>query len=131
MRAIMQATGKDTSKRFVYLSAFGVGTDLPKHSIIFRLVLRLSSLGASYEEHNCSEGIVRASETAWTIVRPPGLNDTDEVVPLVDAHGDWDSFINTSRRSVAAYLAETVDSTDIIHKTITIREERKRINLAA
>ena len=123
MRAIMQVLGSDSSKRFIYLSAFGVGSDIKKHALPFRLVLRLSSLGASYEDHNQAETMVRASQTAWTIVRPPGLNDKDEVVPLIDAKGKWSSFMNTSRKSVAEYLAGAIDRPELTRKTLTVIKE--------
>ena len=69
---MMRVIGSDHTKRFVYLSAFGVGTDLKQHALLFRMVLRLSSLEAFYEDHNQAEGsIVRASKPIGTLsVRP-------------------------------------------------------------
>ncbi len=120
---IMRVIGSDHSKRFVYLSAFGVGTDLRKHALVFRLVLRLSSLGKSYQDHNQAEGIVRASKTNWTIVRPPGLTDKDDVVPLVDSRGQWTSFMTVTRKSIAKYLVETLGNRDMNRETVTIIEK--------
>ena len=125
IKAIMRVIGSDHTKRLVYLSAFGVGTDLKKHALFFRAVLRLSSLGKSYEDHNQAEGIVRASRTNWTIVRPPGLKNRDEVVPLVDARGRWTSFMTVTRRSVAVYLVSALERTDMDQQTLTIIEGAK------
>ena len=122
---IMRVIGSDHSKRFVYLSAFGVGTDLKKHALVFRLVLRLSSLGKSYEDHNQAEGIVRTSKTNWTIVRPPGLTDKDDVVPLVDSRGKWTSFMTVTRKSVARYLVVTLENRDMDRETVTVVEKPK------
>jgi uncharacterized protein YbjT (DUF2867 family) len=122
MTAIMRVIGSDRTKRFVYLSAFGVGTDLKKHALFFRTALRLSSLGASFEDHNQAEGIVRASRTNWTIVRPPGLTDKDEVISLSDARGKWTSFMTVSRKSLAAYLVQALEDDNVDQQTLTVVE---------
>ncbi len=53
----MGVIGSDHSKRVVYLSAFGVGAELKQHALLFRLVLKLSSLGGSYEDHDHAEAL--------------------------------------------------------------------------
>ena len=125
VKPIMRVIGSDHSKRFVYLSAFGVGTDLKKHALLFRMVLRLSSLGGSYEDHNQAEGVVRASQTDWTIVRPPGLTDKDNVVPLVDSKGKWSSFMTVTKKSLAQYLVQTLESNNMDRQTLTIIEAKQ------
>ncbi len=125
MKAIMQVIGSDHSKRVVYLSAFGVGTELKHHALLFCMVLRLSSLGKSFEDHNQAEGIVRASKTNWTIVRPPGLTDKDEVVPLVDARGKWSSFMTVTKKSLAQYLVQTLANNNMDRETLTVIEQTK------
>ena len=124
VKPIMQVIGSDHTKRFVYLSAFGVGTDLKKHAWFFRLVLRLSSLGASYEDHNQAEGLVRAFNTDWTIVRPPGLTDKDDVTPLVDAKGKWTSTMTVTKKSLAQYLVQTLENNTMDRQTLTIIENK-------
>ncbi len=123
VRPIMHVIGSDHTKRFVYLSAFGVGMELTKHALLFRMVLRLSSLGKSYEDHSQAEGIVRASKTNWTIVRPPGLTDKDNVVPLVDARGKWTSFMTVTKKSLAQYLVQTLESNNMDRQTLTVIDE--------
>ena len=125
VKPIMRVIGSDHSKRLVYLSAFGVGTDLKKHALLFRMVLRLSSLGKSYEDHNQAEGIVRASKTNWTIVRSPGLTDKDDVVPLADAKGKWTSFKTVTKQSLAQYLVQTLESNTMDRQTLTVIEDTK------
>jgi len=88
-------------------------------------VLRLSSLGKSFEDHNQAEGIVRASKTNWTIVRSPGLTDKDEVVPLVDARGEWSSFMTVTKKSLAQYLVQTLANNNMDRETLTVIEQIK------
>jgi uncharacterized protein YbjT (DUF2867 family) len=125
VKAIMHVIGADHSKRVVYLSAFGVGKELKQHALLFRMVLRLSSLGKSFEDHNQAERIVRASKTNWTIVRPPGLTDKDEVVPLVDARGEWSSFMTVTKKSLAQYLVQTLANNNMDRETLTVIEQTK------
>jgi uncharacterized protein YbjT (DUF2867 family) len=125
VKTIARVIGSDHTKRFVYLSAFGVGTDLKQHALLFRLVLRLSSLGKSYEDHNQSEGLVRASKANWTIVRPPGLTDKDDVVPLIDSNGQWTSFMTVTRRSLAQYLVRMLEDNNMDRQTLTVIEDKR------
>jgi uncharacterized protein YbjT (DUF2867 family) len=120
---IIRVIGSDHLKRMVYLSAFGVGTDLSQHAFLFRMVLRFSSLGKSYDDHNQAETIVRASKTNWTIVRPPGLTDQNNVVPLVDSKGKWSSFMTVSKKSLAQYLVQMVENNNMDRQTLTVIEE--------
>ncbi len=117
--AALQAIG-DTPTRFIYLSAFGVGEDLHKHSPIFRFILRISTIRTAYADHAVAEQAIKASRARWTIIKPPGLNYKDEEKPLVDKSDKWSSFESVSRKSLAAYLAECVEDESIIGKSLTI-----------
>lgn len=119
-RATLIAIGK-SGQHIIYLSAFGVGADLPKHSIIFRTVLRLTSLRDAYRDHAEAERAIQDSTGRWTIVRPVGLTDGSEEKALVDKHDDWSSFDSISRRSLAAFLAVcAIDSEAVIGKVMTV-----------
>lgn len=120
-RATIEAIG-DGPQHFVYLSAFGVGDDRHRHALLFRLVLRLSSIHDAYLDHADAELAIRASRTNWTIVRPPGLTDDYKEVGLVDKSNGWSSFETTSKRSVAAFLVNCVDTRGSMKRTITIGE---------
>lgn len=120
-RATIEAVG-DGAQHLVYLSAFGVGEDRRRHALLFRIVLRLSSIHDAYLDHAEAEAAIRASGTTWTIVRPPGLTDEDREVALIDKGDRWSSFETASKRSVAAFLAGCVEQRGPIRRTITIGE---------
>ena len=122
--AVAGALGNDAPKRLVYLSAFGVGDDLKKHSIIFRLVLRTSSIWGAYQDHAKAEEIIRAAPASWTIVRPPGLTNADKDVDLVDRGDRWTSFETVSRKSLARFLVECAENRATANKTMTIGERK-------
>ena len=121
-RATVGALGRGSQRRYVYLSAFGVGDDLPKHALLFRLVLRLSAVGDAYPDHAAAERVIEASGTRWTIVRPPGLTDDDAAVPLVDRGDDWSSFESTSMRSVAEFMVSCVEADRFVGRVVTVGE---------
>ena len=108
------------AQHLVYLSAFGVGEDRRKHAPLFRIILRLSSINDAYLDHDAAETAIRASGLAWTIVRPVGLNDKDEEVPLIDKGDRWSSFEAISKRSLAAFLVKCVEKREHLQRTITI-----------
>ncbi|MBW6425964.1 SDR family oxidoreductase [Rhizobium sp. XQZ8] len=109
-----------SKKHFVYMSAFGVGSDLRRHSIVFRTVLRVTSIGDAYRDHANAERTIKASGIDWTIVRPVGLTDEDIEVPLIDKGNEWSSFETASKRSVAAYPAHCIERRDPLHRTVTV-----------
>jgi len=117
--ATLAAIG-ERQQHFVYLSAFGVGDDMKRHALFFRIVLRLSSIHDAYLDHAQAEATIKSSAARWTIVRPPGLTDTDEDAPLIDKSDRWSSFENASKRSVASFLVRCVEQHGPLGKTLTI-----------
>ena len=122
--ATIEAIG-DGSQHFIYMSAFGVGADRRRHALLFRIILRLSSIHAAYLDHEEAEARIAGSGTRWTIVRPPGLSDVDEKVVLVDKSDRWSSFETVSKRSVAAFLVDCAERGAPLHRTITIGKPGK------
>ncbi|MDB5503544.1 MAG: epimerase [Tardiphaga sp.] len=118
-RATIAAIGSDRHQRLIYLSAFGVGEDMPKHRMFFRLVLRLSSIHDAYVDHAAAEAAIKASTVAWTIVKPPGLTDAATDVRLIDKSAAWSSFESTSKTSLAAFLVECAEDPATVGRSIT------------
>ncbi|WP_375381138.1 NAD(P)-dependent oxidoreductase [uncultured Sphingomonas sp.] len=110
----------DGSQHLIYMSAFGVGDDLKRHALFFRIILRLSSIHDAYLDHDRAERAIRASSAAWTIVRPPGLTDKDEEVPLADKSKRWSSFETATKKSVAAFLVGCAEKRGSMATTMTI-----------
>ena len=127
LRRVAQATSEAVgggAQHIVYLSAFGVGEDRHRHALLFRIILRLSSIHDAYLDHAAAEAAIRSSRTNRTIVRPPGLTDKDEEEALVDKGDRWSSFETASKRSVAAFLVGCVERHGPMGHTITIGEAR-------
>ena len=119
-RAIVTAIGRDPARQVVYMSAFGVGDDLKKHSIVFRTVLKLFSIGNAYKDHAEAERILKSSGVSWTIVRPVGLTDDNKGDTAVDLGNTWSSFDTVSRKAVARFLVDCIEDGKFLGKTMTI-----------
>lgn len=110
---------RDRNQHLVYLSAFGVGEDMHKHALFFRLVLRLSSIHDAYVDHAVAEAAIKASSVAWTIVKPPGLTDADSDIPLIDKSDTWSSFESVSKKAAAAFLVDCAENPATVGRSIT------------
>ena len=119
--ATMAAIGSG-ERHFVYLSAFGVGEDRKRHALLFRVILRLSSIHEAYLDHAEAEKLLKAAKIRWTIVRPPGLTDKAEEKPLVAKGDRWSSFATISKRSLASFLVACVERGAPLREIITIGE---------
>ena len=119
MTTLLAVIGDDPSKRLIDLSAFGVG-EVRKHSFLFRLILRTTSIHHAYIDHARVERMLRSSPVNWTIVKPPGLNDKDDDVRLEDRQDDWTSFDSASRKSVAQFMVDAVTDHSTYRKVITV-----------
>lgn len=125
LRRVAAATIKaidDGTQHLVYLSAFGVGAERRRHALLFRIILRLSSIHDAYLDHAEAEAAIKRSQIAWTIVRPPGLTDKDKEVPLIDKGDRWSSYETASKRSVAAFLVDRAEEKGPTSQTMTIGE---------
>ena len=121
-RCLLAVIGNDQSKRLIYLSAFGVGGDYPKLSLLHRLVIRTSSLKEAYREHANDEQLLKASSANWTIVKAPGLNDSSKEVRMIDQGTSWSSFSMASRPSLAGFLVHCVEDDSTSRRSMTIAE---------
>ena len=121
-QAVIDAIRTQRSKRFIFLSAFGVGEDMRKHALLFRLLLRSSTVWQAYQDHARAESTIRSAGIDWTIVRPPGLTDKDTDARLVDRGGRWSSFETVSRKSLARFLVECADDRSTLNRVTTIGE---------
>ncbi len=120
MRAVVNAIGSDSSRQVVYLSAFGVGENLKKHSIIFRAVLKLFSIGNAYKDDAEAERLLKSSRVSWTIVRPVGLTEKSNGKPAADLGNQWSSFDTVSFEAVARFLVDCVEDLSTVGKIMTI-----------
>ncbi len=71
---ILAAMAKQGVRRLVAVTSLGVGDSKSQIPLYFRIIMNLT-LKRIFEAKEEQEGLIRASDTEWTIVRPSGLTD--------------------------------------------------------
>ena len=85
--------------------------------------IRFTGLKYVYADHDGQEKVLKESDLDWTIVRPVGLTDKEDIRELAIGRGDKHSaFI--SRKAVAKFMVDCLDGGDYI-KQAPIISERK------
>ena len=88
--------------RIVKVSAQSVGDSAPRAGCLFKLLVAFSNLRPAFADHGIADKLVRRSNRAWTILRPPVLTDdpASGTVEADEALRTW-SWTKLSRRDVA------------------------------
>lgn len=114
--AAMRATGVE---RLVCVSSMGIGDSKPMLPLLYRWLLVPLLLKQGFAEHELQESSIRASDTAWTIVRPGALTNgarTDAMRHgfVADATG---LRAKVSRADVAAFVVDELAAARHVHAT--------------
>ncbi|HWD01002.1 MAG TPA: NAD(P)H-binding protein [Amycolatopsis sp.] len=120
-RAVVNALrGSDT--RFVAVSAAGLKTEGDGFVTRFMVKPLLGVfLRNGFADLLVMESVIKDSDVAWTIVRPPRLTDgpaTGRV--LANAAGPVRGSFSISRADVAAFLLDAADGTGLVRSTVAI-----------
>jgi putative NADH-flavin reductase len=121
VRTLVEAMQKLAVERLVYLSFVGVRESRAQGGPLIRHVL-WRPLRHEIADHERKEAIIRESDLAWTIVRPPKLTNgarTDRVRAGEDARADG-LLPRLSRADVAAFMLEQLSSTRFLRKAASV-----------
>jgi putative NADH-flavin reductase len=118
---LTSAAARHGVRRYVALSAHGVGDAAPRAGWLFLALVRWSNIGIAYANLAVAEGIVRTSGLRWTLVRPTRL-------ATGPATGRWTAdpnLVTTSRdcirrADVAAFLVQTATSSDHVNEAVSL-----------
>ena len=111
-------------RKLVILQAYGVADSYPSLFFAMKLMLRWSTIGSVYEDHEAVDRLVRGSGSGldWVMVRPTRLTDGEKAP--VQEFGDQGvgigSFAGISRASVAAFLVDAAEGEKWTGKTPVI-----------
>ncbi len=120
-RALTAACARAGVRRYLTLSAHGVGDAAPRAGWAFLALVRASNIGVAYDELGRAEAVVAASGLDWTIVRPtrltqaPGTGRWRADPQLVTT--SWDRI---PRDDVAAYLVQALTATDAVGERVSL-----------
>lgn len=108
--------------KFVYTSAFGVGSSAQNLPLLMRLLIRYSNLGLAYKDHEEVDEIVKKSKSDWTLVRPVVMTEKEKqnVKCLEDDGKGAGMSASISRASVAAFLVDAAEGDKWVQTTPVI-----------
>ncbi len=116
---IIRAMEKTGVKRFVCMSALGVGDSrdvLPFH---YKYLIVPLMLGRVYADHEIQETYAKGSRLDWTIVRSGVLTDADRTGSYKHGFGadDKTATLKISRADVADFMLRQLTEDSYLHKT--------------
>lgn len=118
VKRLIPAMGLRGVKRIVTVSASGVGESWKDMPLFVRWFIRSSNIWKAYLDHERQETALKQSDLDWTIVRPVLLNDRENAGYKVSLGRPTGGYI--SRRGVAAFIVEALESGSHIHECVTL-----------
>jgi putative NADH-flavin reductase len=110
-------------RRIIVQTGAGAGDSFAGMPLFMKGLIRFTGLKYVYADHDGQEKVLKDSDLDWTIVRPVGLTDKDEVKELAIARGDkHTSFI--SRKAVAKFMVDCLENPEYIRKAPIISEKK-------
>ena len=111
-------------KRMVVCSAWGVAETANDVPLWFRLTIRYSNIGLAYAGHEHQEKLLVASNRSCTIVRPVGLTNAKGAESIrISFENHPRPHLTISRRSVARFMVEAINTRSLIGKLPVISKE--------
>jgi uncharacterized protein YbjT (DUF2867 family) len=110
-------------RRIIVQTGAGAGDSFNDMPFFMKAFIRFTGLKYVYADHDGQEKVLKESDLDWTIVRPVGLTDKEEIRELAIGRGDkHTAFI--SRKAVATFIVDCMDGGAYI-KQAPIISERK------
>jgi putative NADH-flavin reductase len=122
MRSILNGMQRQNAKRFIVMSAHGVGESFKELSFPLRLGVK-TVLKSVFMDKEKGEANLRQSTLDWTCVHPVILTDSPRTGPSVYRTGEHiplGMLPKISRADVAEFMLRIIDDDATIRKTIVI-----------
>lgn len=104
-------------RRIVVTSAQGAGDDWTRINPVFRALIKISNVKASYDDHHGVDQLLRTSDVDWTLVRAVVLADKPMSGPTRAAEaGSEKPGTQINRTDLARFLLDTVEKDIWIRK---------------
>jgi uncharacterized protein YbjT (DUF2867 family) len=123
MRHTIAVMGELGLTRIVSLSSIGASESRPLAPWYMRLMIRLTNFKLVFADHAGQEALLRQSNLDWTLVRPVALNNNAEIGQLVVGYDATPSPFKMSRRQLAKFMVDCLQSRDFIRKAPLLSEK--------
>ena len=123
MRNTIMAMGELGLKRIATLSSIGASESRPYTPWYMRLIIRLTNFKFVFADHSQQEALLRQSDLEWVIARPVALNDREKLGELVVRYDQTPKPFAISRRQLAKFLVDCLESDTFLHKAPLLAEQ--------
>lgn len=110
-------------KRIMSLSSIGVGNSYTYAPWFMKLFIKISNFKIVFADHNKQEELLQHSNLDWTIARPVGLNNNETMGELVVTYHKTPKPFKMSRKQLARFMIDNLETTGLIHKTPLLSEK--------
>lgn len=121
MKLLTQITKDSSDMRIALCSAWGAGETKKDIPYWFKWFIDNSNIGIAYADHERQEKILSESSVKWTIVQPVGLSNSTKDEKIRESFGnDPKPSLLISRKSLAKYLVDSLERTDLVKQKVVI-----------
>jgi uncharacterized protein YbjT (DUF2867 family) len=97
-------------KRILTLSSIGAGNSFEYAPWFMKVIIKLTNFKIVFADHNAQESLIQNSGLDWTIARPVGLNENENIGELVVNYSKTPKPFKMSRKQLAKFFIDNVDS---------------------
>ncbi|PCJ96965.1 MAG: hypothetical protein COA50_06665 [Flavobacteriaceae bacterium] len=123
MQNIISLSEKQSIKRIVVCSAWGVSETKKDIPFWFKWFIDNSNIGVTYKDHERQEKVLKSSNLDWTIVRPTGLVNSKKGGKIIESYGNEPKpRLTISRFGLAKFMLDLILDKKLIHCTLVVSE---------
>lgn len=118
----LQVMNEYRIKRILILSSIGVGNSYKYAPWYMKLIIKLTNFKIVFADHNAQESLIQSSGLDWTIARPVGLNENENLGKLMVTYDKTPKPFRMSRKQLAKFFIDNIDSKTFTHKVPILSE---------
>jgi len=118
----LQAMQEQGIQRIISLSSIGAGDSYRYAPWYMRLMIKITNFKIVFADHGAQERLLQESGLNWTIVRPVALNENETMGTLVVNTAKTPSPFRMSRKQLAHFIIDNIDSETYHRKTPILSE---------
>lgn len=119
---VLQVMKEYGVKRILALSSIGAGNSFKYAPWFMKVIIKLTNFKFVFADHNAQESLIQNSGLDWTIARPVGLNENENIEELVVNYSKTPKPFKMSRKQLAKFFIDNVDSEIFSGKTPILSE---------
>jgi putative NADH-flavin reductase len=123
IRNTIQCMGELKIRKIAVVSSIGIGDTYLLSPWFMRVLGKITNFRNSYSDHNKQEDLLMKSDLDWVITRPVSLNNNEVLQNLVISYDTKPNPFKISRKQLAKFLVDSLDSEQYFKKAIILSEK--------